>query len=137
MPGNYLPGNYAIFYISVMAEHNETGKTGEELAVKYLEEKGYEILETNWRFKNLEADIIAQKKNILVIAEVKTRRTNYFGEPEEFVDKKKQKNLVKAANAYIELKGIDIEVRFDIISVLMKGEQVFIHQIEDAFYPTL
>lgn len=120
-----------------MAEHNDTGKTGEELAVKYLKEKGYEILETNWRFKNLEADIISQKKNILVITEVKTRRTNYFGEPEEFVDKKKQKNLIKTANAYIELKEMDAEVRFDIISVLMKGEQVLIYQIEDAFYPTL
>ncbi len=120
-----------------MAEHNETGKTGEELAVKHLEENGYEILETNWRFKNLEADIIAQKKKILVVVEVKTRRTNYFGEPEEFVDKKKQQNLIRAANAYIELKEIDLEIRFDIVSVLMKGEQILIRQIEDAFYATL
>ena len=121
-----------------MAEHNETGKEGEELAAKFLEQKGYRILETNWRFKNLEADIIAMQKNILVIVEVKTRKTNHFGEPEEFVDKKKQKNIIKAANAYIESKEIENEVRFDIVSVLVKGEQqAVINHIEDAFYPTL
>jgi putative endonuclease len=76
-----------------MAEHNETGKRGEEIAADYLLSKGYIILETNWRYKNLEADIIATIDNTLVVAEVKTRKTNYFGEPETFVNKQKQKNL--------------------------------------------
>ena len=120
----------------IMAEHNETGKKGEELATGMLKDKGYEILEKNWRYKNLEADIIAKKDDTLIIAEVKTRSTRYFGEPEEFVNKAKKQNLIKAANAYIEQQELDLEVRFDIISVLISGEKTMVHHIEDAFYPT-
>lgn len=119
-----------------MAEHNITGQKGEEMAAKFLEEKGYTILETNWRFMHLEADIIAEKAKILVIAEVKTRKNNYFGEPESFVTKQKQKNLIKAANAYIERKQLDLEVRFDIVSVVL-NDNTSIKHIEDAFYPLL
>ena len=90
-----------------MAEHNITGQKGEQMAADFLEKNGYKILETNWRFMNLEADIIAEKSKILVIAEVKTRKSNYFGEPESFVTKQKQKNLIKTANAYIERKQLD------------------------------
>ncbi len=119
-----------------MAEHNITGQKGEEMAAKFLEEKGYKILETNWRFMNLEADIIALTAKTLVIAEVKTRKSNYFGEPESFVNKQKQKNLIKTANAYIERKQLDYEVRFDIISVILNDTSSVKH-IEDAFYPLL
>lgn len=120
-----------------MAEIHETGKQGEALAVSHLKQKGYKILETNWRKGVLEIDIIAKKQDELIIAEVKTRSTNYFGEPEEFVTKAKQKNLIRAANLYIEINDLDVETRFDIISVLIKGEEHKIHHIEDAFYPTL
>jgi putative endonuclease len=72
----------------------------------------------------------------LVIAEVKTRKSNYFGEPETFVTKQKQKNLIKTAHEYIERNKLDLEVRFDIISVIMSGNGSVNH-IEDAFYPTL
>lgn len=119
-----------------MAEHNITGQKGEEMAAKFLQEKGYTILETNWRFMNLEADIIAETSKTLVIAEVKTRKSNYFGEPESFVTKQKQKNLIKAANAYIERKQLDLEVRFDIVSVVL-NDNTSIKHIEDAFYPLL
>lgn len=119
-----------------MAEHNIKGKKGEEMAAEFLEKKGYTILETNWRFINLEADIIAKIDNTLVIAEVKTRKSNYFGEPESFVNKQKQKNLIKTANAYIERKQIDLEVRFDIVSVVL-NDNASIKHIEDAFYPLL
>lgn len=118
-----------------MAEHNQTGISGEELACRYLEEHGYEILERNWRFGHEEIDIIARKENILVIAEVKTRRSNYFGEPEEFVDRQKQKHLIKTANAYIERNNLNLEVRFDIISVIISGQKQKIYHIEDAFHP--
>ena len=64
-----------------MAEHNELGKIGEELAVDFLTEKGYEILETNWTFQKAEVDIIAQKGNVLAIVEVKTRSSSDFGSP--------------------------------------------------------
>lgn len=119
-----------------MAEHNITGQKGEQMAAEFLEKQGYKILETNWRFLNLEADIIAEKSKTLVIAEVKTRKSNYFGEPESFVTKQKQKNLIKIANAYIERKQLDLEVRFDIISVVL-NDQTSIKHIEDAFYPLL
>ncbi len=120
-----------------MAEHNDTGTKGEKLASEFLKNKGYLILETNWRFKNLEADIIATHAKILVIAEVKTRRSNYFGEPETFVNKQKQKNLIKAAHEYILRNRLDLEVRFDIISIILGDNQTKINHIEDAFYPML
>ncbi len=116
-----------------MAEHNDTGKQGELLAVNSLKDKGFEILETNWRFKNLEADIIAKKDDCLVIVEVKTRQSAYFGEPETFVNKQKQKNLIKTANEYIERSKLEVEVRFDIISVIIGKQQHQINHIEDAF----
>ena len=119
-----------------MAEHNDTGKKGEEIAARFLENKGFTILETNWRFKNLEADIIARVANTLVVAEVKTRKSNYFGEPESFVTKQKQKNLIKAANEYILRNNLDLEVRFDIVSVVLNDSTAVKH-IEDAFYPLL
>jgi putative endonuclease len=120
-----------------MAEFHELGKRGEELAISYFKGKGYEILETNWRKGSLEVDIIARTGQILIITEVKTRSTNYFGEPEEFVTRAKQKNLIKAANSYILQNNLDVEARFDIISVLFKGNSHKINHIEDAFYPTL
>ncbi|NTW32576.1 MAG: endonuclease [Bacteroidetes bacterium] len=120
-----------------MAEHNELGKKGEEMAKEYLIQKGYKILETNWRQGSYEIDIIASFKSFLVIAEVKTRCSNAFGEPEEFVNKQKQKFLIKAAGMYISRNNIVEEVRFDIISILTSGNNWKINHIEDAFYPTL
>lgn len=120
-----------------MATHNETGTKGEQIAANYLEKKGYTVLETNWRFKNLEADIIASIDKTLVIAEVKTRKSNYFGEPETFVNKQKQKNLIMAANEYIVRNQLDMEVRFDIISIIINDKEIKINHIEDAFYPLL
>ena len=119
-----------------MAEHNNTGKKGEEMAATFLREKGMTILETNWRFGYLEADIIAKFEKTLVVIEVKTRKSNYFGEPESFVTKQKQKNLIKAANEYIERKNLDLEVRFDIISIVLNDYNAIKH-IEDAFYARL
>ena len=116
-----------------MAIHNDIGNKGETLAANYLKNKNYTILETNWRFKNLEADIIASIKKTLVIAEVKTRKSNYFGEPETFVNKQKQKNLIKAAHEYIHRHQLDLEVRFDIISILFCDAYPKITHIEDAF----
>jgi len=120
-----------------MAEHNELGKKGEEMAQEFLLRKKYKILATNWRYIKDEIDIIAMHKSQLVIVEVKTRRTNAFGEPEEAVTKKKQKFLVRAANAFVEQKELDNEVRFDIVSVIVCGQKWQIMHIEDAFYPTL
>jgi putative endonuclease len=120
-----------------MAEHNELGKKGEEMAREFLIRKGFKVLATNWRYLKDEIDIIAMHNSQLVIVEVKTRRTNAFGEPEEAVTKNKQKFLVRAANAFVEQKALENEVRFDIISVIVCGKKWQITHIEDAFYPTL
>lgn len=120
-----------------MAGHNQVGQKGEELAVNYLSEKGYQIVECNWRFKKAEIDIIAHFKNQLVIVEVKTRTSEEFESPKEAVTISKQKNIVKAADAYIQERDIDLECRFDVVSVLMLPDQTKIEHIEDAFYPML
>ena len=120
-----------------MAEHNELGKKGEEIAQVYLAEKGYKILAKNWRYLQDEIDIVALHNNQIVFIEVKTRATNYFGEPEEAVSKNKQKYMIRAADAFITNKNRCEEARFDIISVLVHGEKWQITHFEDAFYPTL
>lgn len=118
-----------------MAEHNELGKLGEDLAVQYLTDKGYEILERNWRNIHKEIDIIAKEGDDLVIVEVKARQTDEYGEPDIAVTKRKQRMLIAAANAYITRKGLDVETRFDIISIVFKDGEPVIEHIEDAFLP--
>ncbi len=118
----------------IMADHNDLGNKGEDLAANLLEQKGYEVLHRNWRWGRYEIDIVAQQKDVLVIAEVKTRQSNYFGEPEEFVSRAQQKRLVESANAYMEKHGVDLEARFDIISIIYNSRQRKVHHIEDAFY---
>ena len=120
-----------------MAEHNDFGRKGEEIAADYLQKKGYKILEKNWVSGKNEIDIIAHDGKYLVVAEVKSRHSNYAGEPETAVTRDKQKALIRAANAYIRKNNIEDEVRFDIISILVVKGQEQIHHIEDAFYPTL
>ena len=117
-----------------MAEHNELGKLGEELAVAFLQKGGYEILETNWTFQKAEIDIIAQKENILAIVEVKTRSSIDFGLPQDFVKPKKIQLLVKAVNEYVISNNLDVEVRFDIIAIHKTAKSFDIEHLEDAFY---
>jgi putative endonuclease len=117
-----------------MADHNELGKLGEELAVEFLQKNGYAILETNWTFQKAEIDIIAQKENILAIVEVKTRSSLDFGLPQDFVKPKKIQLLVKAVNEYVISKDLDIQVRFDIIAVHKEGQSFAIEHLVDAFY---
>lgn len=118
-----------------MADHNELGEKGEEMALQHLEKNGFEILDTNWRFGKDEIDIIARKSDELIIVEVKTRINEYFGDPEEFVSTGKQKRLIKAANAYIEEKDLDLETRFDVIGIILNSKYQKINHIEEAFGP--
>lgn len=117
-----------------MAEHNDLGKFGEELAVDFLKKSGYEILETNWTFDKAEIDIIAQKENILSVVEVKTRSSLEFGLPQEFVRPKKIQLLVKAVNEYVIQNDLDVEVRFDIVAIHKENTDFVIEHIEEAFY---
>ena len=114
--------------------HNELGKWGEEYAANYLEKKGYELLERNWFFNKAELDIIALKDDQLVVVEVKTRNSDFFGDPQDFVTPAKIKLLVKAANEYIISNDLDLEVRFDVIAVLKNKTQEQLEHFEDAFY---
>ncbi len=117
-----------------MAQHNELGKEGEQKALQMLQVKGYTILETNWRQQKDEVDIIAKDHDELVIVEVKTRSTDYFGNPEEAVTPRKARNLIRAAEAYIEINDLDTDVRFDIVSIILTKEKMVINHIVDAFY---
>ena len=117
-----------------MAQHNELGKKGEQLAVNYLLKKGYEIVERNYRFDKAEVDIIASLKDTLAIVEVKTRSTIDFGNPQDFVKPKQIQRLVKAVDEYVNVNGLDVEVRFDIIAIVKNGKAYDIEHLEDAFY---
>lgn len=114
-----------------MAEHNEFGITSEDLAADYLTREGYTILDRNWRSGHKELDIIATKDGVLVIVEVKARKSIRYGKPEEAVNPAKIKRTVLAADAYIRFRCLDMPVRFDIISVVK--EKGYVQHIEDAF----
>jgi len=100
-----------------MAAHNELGKWGEDLATEYLQEKGYEILERDWKSGHHDLDIVAKDGNTLVVVEVKTRRNRLFGDPEEAIDYKKRQSLQSAINHYVKTHRAN-SVRFDIISIV-------------------
>ncbi len=116
-----------------MAQHNELGKEGEDLAVDYLIKQGYTIRETNYHFHKAEVDIIAQKDNVLAIVEVKTRSTDYFGDPQDFVKPKKIKLLVGAIDDYVNFRNLNVDVRFDIIGIIKNKKGIRIEHLEDAF----
>ena len=117
-----------------MAQHNELGKKGEQLAVNFLVKNGYDIVERNYRFDKAEVDIIAKQKDVLAIVEVKTRSTTDFGNPQDFVKPKQIQRLVKAVNEYVVENDLDVEVRFDIIAIVKNGKAYDIEHLEDAFY---
>ncbi|WP_443945825.1 YraN family protein [Pedobacter sp. AW1-32] len=119
-----------------MAQHNELGKKGEEIARLYLENQGYEILDENWVHGKAEIDLIAYIDRKIIFVEVKSRTSSAFGEPEDFVSLAKQKQMEIASLAYIELMDHQNEIRFDIVSILFNKEnQYTLKHIEDAFWP--
>ncbi|WP_027138209.1 YraN family protein [Gaetbulibacter saemankumensis] len=117
-----------------MASHNELGKKGEQLAVDFLINKGYVIIERNYRFDKAEVDIIAQKAEILAIIEVKTRSSTDFGNPQDFVKPKQIQRLVKAVDEYITVNQLNVEVRFDIIAIIKLQGDFKLDHLENAFY---
>jgi putative endonuclease len=127
-----------------MAQHNDLGKLGEELAVEFLQKNGYKIVETNWTFQKAEIDIIAKIGDTLAVIEVKTRSSLDFGLPQDFVKPKKIQLLVKAVNEYVISKDLEVEVRFDIIAITASkstslpiqkdGSSFEIEHLIDAFY---
>ena len=100
-----------------MAAHNELGKWGEALAAEFVEKKGYDIIERDWKSGHHDLDI-ARDEDTLVIIEVKTRRNRLFGDPEEAIDYKKRQSLQSAINHYVKSHHVNAPVRFDIISIV-------------------
>ncbi|OQP62369.1 hypothetical protein A3860_28845 [Niastella vici] len=115
-------------------QHHDTGKKGEDMAVAYLQKQLFTILQRNWRYARYEIDIIASRDNVLHIIEVKTRSSLLFGHPEESVSKKKIKNLLQAARAYMYQNQQWREVQFNILSITMlPGQPVEYFFIEDVY----
>ncbi len=118
-----------------MAAHNDLGKRGEDLALAFLELKGYEMVERNWRYRRAEIDIIARLDEKLIFIEVKTRSSEAFGAPEEFVSSRKQDLVARAAGAYILKVNHDWLIRYDVVAVLLLPDGTHrIEHFEDAFF---
>jgi putative endonuclease len=112
----------------------ELGKIGEVMAANFLQSKGFDVLDRNWRFGRIELDIIAQFEEQIVFVEVKTRENRFLGEPWQAVTPAKQRRIIKAANAYLVENEIDLEARFDIVSIVCNSKVEEIEHLEEAFY---
>lgn len=117
-----------------MGKHNEFGKEGEQIAVDYLTKKGYKIAYRNYRYLKAEIDIIARKEDILAIVEVRSRSSDFIMDIADTVTPKKIKLLVMAADHYVTETDLDVEVRFDIITILKNKKQFKLEHLEAAFY---
>jgi putative endonuclease len=135
----FLSQDEAIAYIETyykkqMANHNELGKKGEELATDFLLKNGYEIIIRNYTYQKAEVDIIAKKENVLAIIEVKTRTSSNFGDPQEFLKPKQIQRIIKAVDFFVNDNEINTEVRFDIIAIVLNKKGMSLEHLEDAFY---
>ncbi|MFT7121593.1 MAG: putative endonuclease [Neolewinella sp.] len=120
-----------------MTDRQKTGEIGESLARRWLETSGYEVLEQGYRYKRVELDLVVKTENdCLVFVEVKTRRGLKWGHPSGAVSVSKERNMAKAARAYMRQIDHSWEVRFDIIAILLyKDGSHSLEHIEDAFFP--
>jgi len=118
-----------------MTDKQEFGRKGETLALAYYIDNKYSIVEQNWKLDHLEVDIIAKNDEYIVFCEVKTRSGNAFGNPEQSVKRQKQQNLIRAAHYYVLKHRIMLEVRFDIISIILNGDRHTLEHIPAAFTP--
>lgn len=125
-----------IFFNGYMEKHDK-GKAGELMAAEFLSENGYRILQKNWRVQHLEIDIIVENDDYVVIVEVKTRNSRDFGDPYEFVSRKKQSLLVKAAQFYAEKFKIEKEIRFDVVAIIINENGAELEHIPFAFTPLI
>lgn len=111
------------------------GEKGERIATRFLQSRGYEILETNWRWSTLEIDLICRREDFLIFVEVKYRKDNRFGDPVDFVDDRKMENLSIAAAHYLEEHEYKGNIRFDVIGIRPDRGNIYkISHLEDVFY---
>ena len=133
-----MPPFLAIFAsetLTYMAKHNILGQQGEDLAAKYLEQKGYAVLDRNWRCGHKDLDLVVTKDNVVVFVEVKTRTGTEWGDPVDAVTDRKIRRIVNSADAYIRFNQIDMDARFDIVSIVVEDGEFKVEHIEQAFYP--
>lgn len=115
-------------------QKKELGKRGEEIAIRFLKQKGYRIVEKNYSCKMGEMDIIAIEKDTLVFIEVKTRTSTTFGPPQLAVHSSKQSQLSKVALHFLKEKGIgEIRARFDVVAIILGPHGEEIELIKNAF----
>lgn len=120
-----------------MAESHILGNKGEDIAADYLKKSGFKILFRNWKWGKNEIDIIAEKDDLVVFVEVKTRTSDFLGGVASAITTEKQKSIIFAANGYIQKFNVDKESRFDVLTIIKTGDKHQIEHIEYAFYPTL
>lgn len=113
----------------------ELGKWGEERACQELKNKGHKILDRNYKIRSGEVDIISSIDDFIVMTEVKTRTSRYLSSPENTVSRRKQRTIVMVADHYMKERNLDIEVRFDIVTIVKNSVMCEVDHLEDAFYP--
>lgn len=128
---------FALQTLAIMAKHLILGQKGEDIAARYLEEHGYTVLDRNWRCGHKELDVVARTADTIVFVEVKTRACADYGDPQDFVTDRKIRRIVNSADAYLRLNCIDMDVRFDIISILAGDGDYRLEHIKEAFFPTV
>ena len=120
-----------------MSESHTLGQKGENIAAEHLKKAGYRIRHRNWKSGKRELDIVAENKDFIVFVEVKTRTDDYQMHPVSAVTPEKQRSIIYAADGYLHRYNINKDSRFDVITIISKGETSEIDHIENAFYPTL
>ena len=116
-----------------MSDKKILGEIGEKIAQEYLIKKNYLIIELNWRYKKAEVDIIGQLKDTLVFVEVKCRKSDFFGRPEQAINYKKEELYRLSAENYLEVNNLEHEIRFDVISIIHNNNKTEIEHFISAF----
>ena len=116
-----------------MSQSYNRGLSGEQTAANYLKSNGYKILTQNYRYQKAEVDIIAQKDGFLIFIEVKTRGSKKFGNPSDSIDKKKISLYKDAVEGYLEQYPSELEVRFDVVNIIIGKDETEIEHIPNAF----
>ncbi len=118
-----------------MAKHNLLGQKGEDIAARYLEQKGYTVQDRNWHCGHKDLDLVVTKDDTIVFVEVKTRTSTDWGDPQDFIDDRKIRRIVNSADAYLRFNQVDMDVRFDIVSIVAESGEFKVEHIEQAFFP--
>ena len=118
-----------------MSKQSELGKLGEQLAAEFLRKKDYIILQQNFVWDKAEIDIICLKDNKIIFVEVKTRESPYLSDPALMVPMKKQRQIIKAADAFMKEREDDLTARFDIIAIVTNQQYTKIEHYDEAFVP--